>query len=84
MADSVVQNVGGEVEKQSQEITSDDNSTHGNSRDVSEITSEARMGDTASEDKVSTLQSDVLTLKECCRDAFRKMTDYLHGELAGM
>ena len=34
-------------------------------------------------DRPNIAPREVMSLKECCRDAFGKMTQYLRGELAG-
>lgn len=34
-------------------------------------------------DRPNVAPGEVMSLKECCRDAFGKMTEYLRGELAG-
>lgn len=34
-------------------------------------------------DRPNIAPGEVMSLKECCRDAFGKMTQYLRGELAG-
>ena len=38
---------------------------------------------TASMDKPNITPGEVMSLKECCREAFGKITEYLRGELAG-
>lgn len=45
--------------------------------------SEAVLQGTASMDKPNISPGEVMTLKECCREAFGKLTEYLRGELAG-
>ena len=34
-------------------------------------------------DKPNVAPGEVMSLRECCRDAFGKMTEYLRGELSG-
>ena len=51
--------------------------------DPAEVSSEPVLEEPSGVDKPKTSGGEVLSLKDCCREAFDKITEYLNGELAG-
>lgn len=48
------------------------------------VSSESLLEEPAGIDKPQATGGEVLSLKDCCREAFGKITEYMHGELAGI
>ena len=51
--------------------------------DSAELLSEPVLKEPSGTDKSQASGGEVLSLKDCCREAFGKITEYLNGELAG-
>ncbi|KAL9962876.1 hypothetical protein ACROYT_G032026 [Oculina patagonica] len=51
--------------------------------DPTELSSESVLEEPSGIDKPQASGAEVLSLKDCCREAFGKITEYLNGELAG-
>ena len=68
---------------QQHEVTS---SEHDKDKDLEHDASDSILHDPSyptSMDKPTISPGEVMSLKDCCRDAFGKITEYLRGELAG-
>ena len=52
-------------------------------KDPAEVSSESMTEEPSGLDKPKASGGEVLSLKDCCREAFDKITAYLNGELAG-
>lgn len=52
-------------------------------KDPAEFSSESVLEEPSGIDKPQASGGEVLSLKDCCREAFGKITEYLNGELAG-
>lgn len=52
-------------------------------KDQAEVSSEPVLEEPSGLDKPQASGGEVLSLKDCCREAFEKITEYLNGELAG-
>ena len=52
-------------------------------KDPAEVSSEPVLEEPSGLDKPKASGGEVLSLKDCCKEAFEKITEYLNGELAG-
>ena len=52
-------------------------------KDPTEVPSEPVSEDSSGLEKPKASGGEALSLKDCCKEAFDKMTEYLNGELAG-
>ena len=64
---------------QHHEVISSDMDTTKDPEHASKSVSEGPVG----MEKTNVPRGEVMSLKECCREAFDKITEYLKGELAG-
>ena len=65
---------------QHHEVISSDMDT---TRDPEHASSKSMSGGPVGMEKTNVPHGEVMSLKECCREAFDKITEYLKGELAG-
>ena len=79
MAETIEGNVQQSSIQQEEAMSSEKETSGGLEQDPSE----AVLQGTASMDKPNITPGEVMSLKECCREAFGKLTEYLRGELAG-
>ena len=52
-------------------------------KDPTELSAESVLEEPSETDKPQASGGEVLSLRDCCREAFSKITEYLNGELAG-
>ena len=52
-------------------------------KDPTEVSSEPVLEEPSGLEKPKASGGEVLSLKDCCKEAFDKLTEYLNGELAG-
>ena len=79
MAETTEQNVQPSSIQHHEVISSDMDTTKDPERASSKSMSEGPVG----MEKTNVPHGEVMSLKECCREAFDKITEYLKGELAG-
>ena len=80
MAETTEQNAQHSSIQQHEYISSDKDTT----KSSEHATSESVLEEPAGTEKPHVTPGEVMSLKECCREAFGKITEYLRGELAGM
>ena len=79
MAETTEQNVQPSSIQHHEVISSDMDTTKDPEHASSKSVSEGPVG----MEKTNVPRGEVMSLKECCREAFDKITEYLKGELAG-
>ena len=73
-----------ETRERSSQVQSSIESEKDAAKDSEHVPSESVLEDPTGMDRPHVRPAEVMSLKECCREAFGKITEYLRGELAGM
>ena len=74
------------TEQNTQSLEQEDEAMSGGKPTVkgpAEVSSEPVSEEPSGSDKPKASGGEVLSLKDCCKEAFEKLTEYLNGELAG-
>ena len=80
MAETTEQNVQQPSSMQHHEVISSDMDT---TKDPEHASSKSMSEGPVGMEKTNVPHGEVMSLKECCREAFNKITEYLKGELDG-
>ena len=86
MSNSVRSNMAATTEQNTKSVEQEDEKLSGGeaiAKDSAEVSSEPVLEEPSGLDKPKASGTEVLSLKDCCREAFDKITEYLNGELAG-
>ena len=86
MSNSVRSNMAATTEQNTKSLEQEDEKLSGGeaiAKDSAEVSSEPVLEEPSGLDKPKASGAEVLSLKDCCREAFDKITEYLNGELAG-
>jgi len=79
MAETTERNAEQSATQQHGDISSEKDTAEG----VEQVPSHSASEDPTGMEKSHVSPGEVMSLKECCREAFGKITEYLQGELSG-
>ena len=83
---SIRSNMAATTEQNTQSLEQEDEAMNDGkaiTKDPTEVSSDLVLEEPSGSEKPKASGGEVLSLKDCCKEAFDKITEYLNGELAG-